>query len=317
MNQKLNHEKISIAGDLGSGKSLIGKLLGKKTGFKFYSTGGIQREIASRHGITTLELNKLSEESFEIDEEIDTFTRKLSESSESFIIDSRMAWYFIPNSFKIYLQVNVDIAAKRIFYDKSRKNENYPNFDSAKNDIIRRKKSEVYRFRKYYQVDCDNMDHFDLVIDTSYSTPDEIIETILNNLSSSIAPDYKHKYWFPPKSLFPTKNPLQLQQEPAKHLVNVVKTNGYDHRFSIDVVSKDEYFYIYDGHKRASAALFNQVSLIPVNIMAANEEEISPGLSVREFINKRCKFVWLQDWEGCHQFRFLSYPGPPGRGQCC
>ena len=188
MKQQPSHTKISIAGDLGSGKSLIGKLLAKKTGFKFYSTGGIQREIAAQHGITTLELNKRSEETFEFDKEIDAFTRKLSESSEPFIIDSRMAWYFIPNSFKIFLKVNVDIAATRIFRDKSRKNEKYPDLESAKKDIIRRKKSELFRFKKYYKVESDNMEHYDLVIDTSASTPEEIIEIILSHLPGPVNP---------------------------------------------------------------------------------------------------------------------------------
>jgi cytidylate kinase len=182
MKQEPSHTMISIAGDLGSGKSLIGKLLAEKTGFKFYSTGSFQRDIAAQHGITTLELNKRSEETFKFDKEIDASTRKLSESGKPFIIDSRMAWYFIPNSFKIFLKVNVDIAAKRIFNDKSRKNEKYPDLESTKKDIIRRKKSELFRFKKYYKVDCDNMEHYDLVIDTSDSTPEEIVKTILSHL---------------------------------------------------------------------------------------------------------------------------------------
>jgi CMP/dCMP kinase len=184
MNRKLKTTKISITGDLGSGKSLIGKRLAEKTGFKFYSTGSIQREIASRHGMTTLQLNELSESNFKYDREIDDFTRKLSESSDPFVIDSRLAWYFIPNSFKIYLKVDVDIAAKRIFSDKSRPTEKYPDLASAKKDIIRRKKSELYRFKKYYQVQCGDMNHYDLVIDTSDSTPEEIVETILSHLSA-------------------------------------------------------------------------------------------------------------------------------------
>ena len=294
MNQTLTHRKISITGDLGSGKSIIGRLLGQKTGFKFYSSGGIQREIASRHGITTLALNKLSEQNHEIDKEIDDFTRDLSQTGESFVIDSRMAWYFIPNSFKIYLQVNVDIAAERILSDKSRKNEDYPDFDSAKEDIIKRKESEIYRFKKYYDVDCENMDNYDLVINTSFSTPEEIIAVILNNLSASIAPACKHKYWYPPMLLYPGKNPKELEQEAAKQLVNAVKEKGYDNCFSVEVRNGDEFLLINDGHKRVSAALFNNISFIPVKILPGNKQKI----------NSR----WLSDWENFHHFQFLVRP---------
>ena len=38
--------KISLAGDLGSGKSTVGRIIGEKCGLEFYSTGTIQRKIA-------------------------------------------------------------------------------------------------------------------------------------------------------------------------------------------------------------------------------------------------------------------------------
>ena len=44
----MNYTKISIAGDLGSGKSTIAKKLTKKFGCRQYSTGDIQREIAKK-----------------------------------------------------------------------------------------------------------------------------------------------------------------------------------------------------------------------------------------------------------------------------
>ena len=37
--------KISLAGDLGSGKSTVGKILSRKLGAEVYSTGTIQRQI--------------------------------------------------------------------------------------------------------------------------------------------------------------------------------------------------------------------------------------------------------------------------------
>ena len=63
--------KISLAGDLGSGKSTVGRLLAEKFGAQMYSTGTIQRELAEKMGMTTLELNKYSETHPEIDNMID------------------------------------------------------------------------------------------------------------------------------------------------------------------------------------------------------------------------------------------------------
>ena len=42
--------KISITGDLGSGKSTVAKQLAKDLGFDYISTGTIFREIAKEYG---------------------------------------------------------------------------------------------------------------------------------------------------------------------------------------------------------------------------------------------------------------------------
>ena len=63
---------ITLSGQLGSGKSTVGKLLAKKLGYTFYSTGNAQRKIAAERGLTTLELNKLSMTDSSIDEQIDS-----------------------------------------------------------------------------------------------------------------------------------------------------------------------------------------------------------------------------------------------------
>jgi cytidylate kinase len=49
--------------------------------------------------MTTTELNKYSETHPEIDAEIDSTFKSLT-NSENLIVDSRLAWFFIPNSFK-------------------------------------------------------------------------------------------------------------------------------------------------------------------------------------------------------------------------
>ena len=53
--------KISIAGDLGSGKSTVAKILSKKFGAEIVSGGKIQRELASKMGITIEEFNIMME----------------------------------------------------------------------------------------------------------------------------------------------------------------------------------------------------------------------------------------------------------------
>ena len=71
--------KIAISGDLGSGKSTIGRLFENRMGFKFHSGGSIFRSLATKYNMTPAEFSKYSEIHPEVDEEIDgDLTRQLS-----------------------------------------------------------------------------------------------------------------------------------------------------------------------------------------------------------------------------------------------
>jgi len=169
---------ISITGDLGSGKSTVSKLLQGRLEYDYIYTGNIQREIAKRYNMTTLELNKYSETHPEVDEEIDETFKALNDSS-NLIVDSRLAWFFIPKSFKIFLKTEVSVSAGRISSDKWRETENYTSQDEAIDMIIARKESEIKRYMNLYGINCTDLANFDLIIDTSYITPEEVVNTIL------------------------------------------------------------------------------------------------------------------------------------------
>ena len=83
--------KISLAGDLGSGKTTVGALLAERFSAEKYSTGTIQRKIALEMGMTTLELNQYMERHHEIDKMIDDGLCALEGEEKNLIIDSRMA----------------------------------------------------------------------------------------------------------------------------------------------------------------------------------------------------------------------------------
>jgi cytidylate kinase len=73
------NEKISLAGDLGSGKSTVSKILIERLGAEYYATGVLVREIAERHGMTIGELNIYMETHPEIDHEIDDGLKALAD----------------------------------------------------------------------------------------------------------------------------------------------------------------------------------------------------------------------------------------------
>lgn len=174
---------ITISGDIGSGKSTCGKLLKKTLSYDYLSTGAIQRKIAEEMGITTLELNLLSESDTAIDDKIDSHTRQLNKSGENYIVDSRLAWHFIPSSYKVFLRCEDRIAADRIFNDHDRvSDENTQTVIQLLDKIKDRRKSEKRRFLNKYGIDFEDLSNYDQIVDSSFFTPDEIVQMILDGI---------------------------------------------------------------------------------------------------------------------------------------
>lgn len=175
----MSHPRIAITGDIGSGKSAVGKLLRERLGYAFFSTGDFQRQLAAQRGMTTLELNQYAERHPEIDREIDGMTVSLDRDHDApFVIDSRIAWHFIPAAFKVYLAVEPEVAVRRIM-GAGRATERFASLEEGLADVRRRRASEIARFRDTYGIDLGEMANFDLVVDTSRRTPDEVVAQVM------------------------------------------------------------------------------------------------------------------------------------------
>jgi len=164
---------ISITGKLGSGKSTIANILRANHSFPIYSTGAIQREIARRHNVSTLEMNQLMAQDLSFDHTIDDAVTKISieRKDETIIFDSRMAWKFAVNSFKVFVTVDPLVAASRVMDSPRGAEEVYSDLEDAKQKLIERGRIENERFKDIYGVDNFDFSNYDLVIDSTYETP--------------------------------------------------------------------------------------------------------------------------------------------------
>lgn len=174
--------KITITGDLGSGKSAVSKIICEHMGYQYISTGRIQRKLALEMGIDTLEMNRRADTDPTIDERIDGIFISLGKDPGHYVVDSRMAWFFLPDSFKIYLQADLHTSATRILNDPDRNSEQYRSTEEAMEKIAARKQSENARFLAKYGADCADMHNFDVVIDTKHRKPDAVAELIMRLL---------------------------------------------------------------------------------------------------------------------------------------
>lgn len=171
---------ISLAGDLASGKGETSKILTQKLGYGIYRNGQYFRELAKKMNMSVTEFNVYVEAHPEIDRQIENSAAEYAKNNDNFIIDARLGWYAVPESFKVYLTVDIDVAAKRAFQDNERKDtENFSTLEEQKADMIKRFKLENERYYNLYNVKKDDMSNYDLVVDTTNILPEEVADTII------------------------------------------------------------------------------------------------------------------------------------------
>lgn len=170
---------ITIAGDLASGKSRVTDILKKDLNFEIYRNGEYVRKLAKEKGLDITSFNEYLKDHPEIDEQIEKSASLYADTHDNLIVDARLGWYSIPDSFKVYLKVDIDIAAQRAFNDEKRKEtEKFSTIEEQKQDIIKRYQIENERFFKLYGIHKEDMSNYDLVVDTSNRTIEETAELI-------------------------------------------------------------------------------------------------------------------------------------------
>lgn len=171
---------ITVAGDLASGKGTVTELLKEKLGYTIYRNGEYFRKLAKENNMSVTEFNSYVEAHPNIDIDIEKSAEKYAKEHDNLIIDARLGWYVVPNSFKVYLRVDIDEAAKRAFNDKNRKDtENFSTIEEQKEDLIKRFELENKRYFDVYGVRKDDMKNYDFVLDTTNMIPDEVCNTLL------------------------------------------------------------------------------------------------------------------------------------------
>ena len=239
---------ITIAGDLGSGKSTVANHLINNINYRIESAGLIFRRLAEQHGMSAKEFNQFIESNPKYDNMVDDTIKEMGAKEENIIFDSRLAWYFVPKSFKIYMYVDVDTATERIFNDKGRVSESYSDMSTAKKEIIERRESEVLRYKTFYNIDINNYSNYDFIIDTSHATKDEVNDAVLSNFKAFEQGKEYDKILLSPKNLI-----MENEIEDASEDVEIEKREGK--------------FYVVKGFAKVRTALQEGKNLLAVKKM--------------------------------------------------
>lgn len=176
---------ITLTGKPGSGKSSTADRVAEMLGYTRYSSGEYVRKLIRKRKMTLEGFNTWAEAHPEIDNEIDEELRS-HRNERDIVIDSRLAFYWIPESFKVYLDLDNDVAIARIFKDanfntlRSESGEGSNAMSDVADQVESRMRSERLRFKKLYGVNPYSIEHFDLVIDTARHSPQTVALTIFD-----------------------------------------------------------------------------------------------------------------------------------------
>lgn len=175
---------ITINGLPGAGKTSVAKELAERLGFGYVSVGEIRGQMAIEKGITIDELNAMGTES---DRLADAKQIEIGKSGKDMIVEGRVSWHLIPDSFKILVVVDPNEGARRIFEEQQKDmslradERKYASIDDARESIARRVASDKERLGRLYDIpNFINHAHFDFVIDTTQSSgPQENADKII------------------------------------------------------------------------------------------------------------------------------------------
>jgi len=224
---------ITLTGNLGSGKSTICRILENEYGREIYSTGKVQRAIAQEMGISVLEMNQLMCSDHKYDHLIDDTTAKISRENpdKPIVFDSRLAWNFVEKSFKVFLSVNLSVAAKRVYADNRGNVESYTSVEEAKKQLSLRADTENIRYKELYGLNYFDFNNYNLVLDSTYCAPEVLAKLLIaqeeayeKELAEGKTP--KVKLLLSPKRLGETMGEIDFEQEKLypEGIVTVRKT---------------------------------------------------------------------------------------------
>ncbi|MEP7204668.1 MAG: cytidylate kinase family protein [Candidatus Saccharibacteria bacterium] len=175
---------ITIAGKPGSGKSTTSKAVAVELGYRHFSSGDFFRAISKERNISVLEANLTGERGSDIDNLVDQRLRDIGASKDNMVIDSRTAWHWMPLSFKVYLDLDLLIAAERISQGKDLvrlEAEHIPSDPKEYASILQQRlDSEARRYQKFYDINPYDVGNYDLVVDSSTNNPEQVIGLVIN-----------------------------------------------------------------------------------------------------------------------------------------
>lgn len=164
---------ITISGPPGSGKSTLSRILSARMGMELISIGDIFRKQAEQRCMSLGEFGLLAKSDEGIDSTLDEEQKRIAEVKDNIVLEGRLSGFLVDADLKVWLKAPAGVRAERIA-----KREN-KSVSAATSEILEREQCERERYLNYYNIDIKDLSIYDLVIDSSKWSPEEIGEIVV------------------------------------------------------------------------------------------------------------------------------------------
>lgn len=301
--------KFTITGYMGSGKSTICDILRREYNFRIVSAGSIFREMGSKENLNVLDMTRKlsSSDSNEVDKYIDDKIKEEASrvrDDENVIFDSRLAWHFLEQTFNIFILVSPYQAALRTYLTRINDDEKYASLEDTIEGLVERRVLENRRYKKIYNVNCEDLSNYDLVIDTSYISALEATEIIMDCYKKKTLNQHYEKLWISPEFVFPTLSIDCIDRNRVDNYLD--KIYKHEELEKVRLTRIHDTLFIEDGHNRVIA--YNLAKIRMINpVIVSNEDDLnSDGVLVKKALSITEKD--LKDWESMNGFTYNYCP---------
>lgn len=167
---------ITLSGLPGSGTSTVARTVASRLGIDHLDGGTVFRAMAAERGLSLAEFAQVAEADDAIDRALDD---RLVERARlgSVLLESRLAGWLATraelDALRVWIHCDEQERAQRV----GGRDGHRP--DEALATNRRREASERTRYLAYYDIDLTDLSAYDLVLDSTQTAPDELVELVV------------------------------------------------------------------------------------------------------------------------------------------
>ncbi len=170
--------RITISGPPGSGKTTVCKLVADRLHLEVVVSGNIFRQMAKESSKSLADFGKMCEMDPETDKKLDQRMVEIARSKDDLDLEGRLTAHMLTRNgipaLRVLMDADLDVRAARV----AEREGGTP--EQRKHEIVIREDCEAKRYRTFYDIDIRDRKVYDLIIDTTYLTPEQVAESIIN-----------------------------------------------------------------------------------------------------------------------------------------